>query len=106
MILAKHEEEQLIQEATVFVKRITNASKHYITNSMECICRIVHDQVKLVIPTCLVVLPYLLHMMGNRLVIKDTDDLGPAISLAQHLLDLHLCLTLLSFWLIVKKRVG
>ncbi len=106
MILARHEEEQLLQEETVAIKRMTNAARRNITNSTERLCKIIHDQKKIVVPTCLVVLPYRLESEGNFLVVKTEDDLGVAVQLGQHLLDLHLALARLSFWLLMKRTWG
>lgn len=105
-ILERHEEEQLIDEETVVIKRMTNETRRRIERSMERQCKIIFDEDKVVVPTCLIVVPYKLVEDGNILVVKSESALGLAVEVGRCLLEINKITAQLSFYLMLKRSLG
>eukprot|EP00547_Thalassionema_nitzschioides_P001793 CAMPEP_0194217596 /NCGR_PEP_ID=MMETSP0156-20130528/21718_1 /TAXON_ID=33649 /ORGANISM="Thalassionema nitzschioides, Strain L26-B" /LENGTH=2107 /DNA_ID=CAMNT_0038946687 /DNA_START=829 /DNA_END=7152 /DNA_ORIENTATION=+ len=105
-ILERHEEEQLIDEETVIIKRMTTETRRKMERSMERQCKIIFDEEKIVVPTCLIVLPYMLEFEGNRLVVGSESAHDLAIKVGEHLLQINKITAKLSFFLLMKQSLG
>ena len=108
-ILEKHEEQQLIIEETVVINRMTVETRRKVERSMERQCKIIFDEDKIVVPTCLVILPYKLEfdssLAGNRVVIRSDENLGAAVKIGCYHLEIMKASARLSFWLAIKNHV-
>lgn len=105
-ILERHEEEQLIFEETVVIKRMTNDTRRKIERSMERQCKIIFDMEKIVVPTCLIVLPYTLESDEDRLIAKVGLAVDLAVEVGHYLLDINRVTATLSFFLMMKRSMG
>ena len=104
-ILEKHEEQQLSIEETVVVKRMTTATRRKIERAMERQCKILFDEDKIVVPTCLVVLPYVLNE-ANGLRVGSDDSEAKAAELGTYLLGINQVTATASFCLMLKQVIG
>ena len=108
-ILEKHEEQQLIIEETVVINRMTVETRRKVERSMEHQCKIIFDEDKIVVPTCLVILPFKLEfdssLARNRVIIRSDEDIGAAIKIGSLHLEIMKATARLSFWLAMKNHV-
>lgn len=105
-ILERHEEEQLIDEETVIIKRMTTETRRKMERSMERQCKIIFDEEKIVVPTCLIVVPYLLELEDNKLVVASEPALNLAVRVGENLLQINKITAKLSFFLLMKQSLG
>jgi len=105
-ILERHEEEQLIDEETVIIKRMTTETRRKMERSMERQCKIIFDEEKIVVPTCLIVVPYLLELEDNKLVVASEPARNLAVRVGEHLLQINKITAKLSFFLLMKQSLG
>eukprot|EP00548_Thalassiothrix_antarctica_P011370 CAMPEP_0194158066 /NCGR_PEP_ID=MMETSP0152-20130528/74556_1 /TAXON_ID=1049557 /ORGANISM="Thalassiothrix antarctica, Strain L6-D1" /LENGTH=2143 /DNA_ID=CAMNT_0038866995 /DNA_START=775 /DNA_END=7206 /DNA_ORIENTATION=- len=105
-ILERHEEEQLIEEETFVIKRMTTETRRKIERSMERQCKIIFDEDKIVVPTCLIVVPYNLERAGSRLIVKSESSHDLAVKIGEYLLQINKITAKLSFFLLVKQSLG
>lgn len=107
-ILEKHEEQQLIIEETVVIKRMTVETKRKIDRAMERQCKIIFNEEKVVVPTCLIVLPYKLELNAkvrrSQIVINADDDIRVSLEIGTYLLDINKATARLYFWLLLKRQ--
>jgi len=108
-ILEKHEEQQLMLDETIIVTKMTTATQRRIENSMEKHIKVVFDEEKVVVPTCLVVLPYKLEWNESDKAMvapNDINSVGMAVTIGKHLLEINKATARLSFWLMMKKNLA
>uniref|UniRef100_A0A7S4IR18 Protein kinase domain-containing protein n=1 Tax=Odontella aurita TaxID=265563 RepID=A0A7S4IR18_9STRA len=122
-ILERHEEQQLILEETITITKLTTDSQRRLEFGTEKQCKIVFDEDKVVVPTCLMVLPYqMIHLdddegggggggescgnVGGLSVPTDRQNLSRAVEIGKHLLDINTSTARLSFWLMMKKNLA
>jgi ankyrin repeat protein len=105
-ILERHEEEQLMIEETIVIKRMTNETRRKMEDSMERLCKIIYDMEKIVVPTCLIVLPYRLEEENYELKVKSERDLGLAVEIGYYMLEINRITATLSFFLMLKRCLG
>ena len=107
-ILEKYEEQQLIIEETVVIKRMTVETRRKVERSMEQHCKIIFDEDKIVVPTCFVVLPYTLRVEKNfgkrRIVMNSEEHVETAIKIGTHFLEINKATAKLSFWLLMNQH--
>ena len=108
-ILERHEEQQLVLEETVIIEKFTTESQRRLEFSTEKQCKIVFDEEKIVVPTCMMVLPYELQMNMTDNVLNLSNNhrkIDLAIEIGTHLLDINATTARLSFWLMMKKNLA
>ena len=105
-ILEKHEEQQLSIEETVVIKRMTTETRRKIERSMERQCKIIFDEDKIVVPTCVVVLPYELQRKDESLVVGSQAAAKLGVEVGRNLLEINKATAQASFYLMMKRRLG
>jgi len=105
-ILEKHEEQQLIVEETVVIKRMTMETKRKMERSMERQCKAIFDEEKIVVPTCLMVLPYKLEFENDYLIVDGEENMNLVEQVGLRLLEINKATARLSFWLMMKGTMS
>jgi len=93
-------------EETCIIRQLTVETQKRLDVATEKQCKIVFEEDKIVVPTCLVILPYELIFDDNRNLVVPKDKLHLAIEVGKHLLDINKATARLSFWLMMKKNMS
>lgn len=106
-ILEKHEELQLMLEETAFIPRMTSETLRRLENSTEKTCKIVFEEEKIVVPTCLIILPYKLALegKGDNPCAKNAPQ-KLVVEIGVNLLEINRATARMSFWLMMKKNMS
>ena len=122
-ILERYEEQQLLEEETLFFPQMITASRRCLILGVEKQNRIIFEEERLVIPTGIVVLPYELPVSSDASgdwppelrgtnadipSIKKGDDksLEMAAFIGLNLLEINLATARLAFWLTMRKNLA
>jgi len=105
-ILEKHEEQQLMMEETAVIPKMTTETTTRLENTTEKQCKIVFEEEKIVVPTCLIILPYQLTVSADGRLTVPHNHIDTAIRVGKHLLDINKATARLSFWLMMKKNMA
>ena len=106
--LEKHEEMQILQEESVFIKKVSSRTRKILNDSMEKYCKIAFAAEQVVFPTCLVVLPYDLRWdesLNRPVATLSQKFLSCAESLGYCLLEINKATARLSFWLMMNAKM-
>ena len=107
-ILEKYEEQQLMLEETTLITKMTTETRRILDCSCEKQSKIVFEEEIIVVPTCLIVLPYQLRddKGEEKPVLTSIEaNLETAVHIGKHLLDINKSTAKLSFWLMMKKKM-